>query len=348
MVQRTHEIDCQRHRQHGVTQQAEATAGRRHEARALAGFVDDLARGADALGAVVGQQLLAGQALDHVGQVPAQRLRVLEAGVGAAHAEDRQQVGGVAGEDDVAMHIIGQRQRACGVDRAPVHFPRHAGVADHGQLGVDALGQGIDMQCLLGRFARGQLVVQAPDAVRFAVHQDRVARVPFGVEEGQALGRQRQVDLDVGDDEEALVGGAFHPQAHVVTDAGTAAGGIHQPVGFELVLAFGRVDGDVDVAVLLRHGRDLVAPAEIDQRIRLAGIVQILFHVLLLHVDHRVETVIRILHAFHAEHALATVVGVAVQPRQAAFGHAVSHANLLQDFHRAAREHDGAAALREL
>jgi hypothetical protein len=41
---------------HGVAQQAEAARGRRHEAGALAGLVDDLARRAHALGAVAVQQ----------------------------------------------------------------------------------------------------------------------------------------------------------------------------------------------------------------------------------------------------------------------------------------------------
>jgi hypothetical protein len=56
--------------------------------------------------------------------------------------------------------------------------------------------------------------------MRLAVHQDGVAGVPVGVEEGQALGGQRQVDADVGDDEAAFVGRALELQPQLAADAG--------------------------------------------------------------------------------------------------------------------------------
>ena len=106
MVERAHKVLREREREHRIAQQPEATGGRRHEAGALACFVDDLARRAHAFGAVVGHQARACQPLQGVGQVPAQRLRVLERGVGPAHAKDGQQVRGVAGEHHTAVHEV--------------------------------------------------------------------------------------------------------------------------------------------------------------------------------------------------------------------------------------------------
>ena len=78
-------------------------------------------------------------------------------------------------------------------------------MADHGQLGVDAGFERLWRQGLLGRFVLGQLVVHAPDAQGLAVQQHGVAGIPFGVKKGQALGGQRQVDADVGNDKTAFI-----------------------------------------------------------------------------------------------------------------------------------------------
>ena len=221
-------------------------------------------------------------------------------------------------------------------------------MADHGQLRVDAGLQRFGLQCVLGLLARRQLIVDAPDAVRLAVHQDGVAGVPGGVEEGQPLGGEGQVDVDVGDDEQALVRGAFHLQLQAFADAGAATIGGDQPVGGQHVFAFGRVDGDDGVVALLRHLHHLVAPAEVDQPAGGAGVDQVFLHVLLLDVQHGKEAVVGAVRRLHAKHRLTLVNRVAEAPGQAVLGHALGGAHLLQDLHRAAREHDGAAALRHL
>ena len=348
VVKRPHECLGQRQRQHRIAQQPETPAGRCHEARALAGFIDDFARRADAFGAVVGQQLVARQPAHNKSQVPAQRLRILKRRVRAAHAKDRQQVRRVAGEDYAALHIVGQCQGARRIDRVPVHFPRHAGMANHGQLRVDARLERFRPERPLGRFPGRQLVVDTPDAVRLAVHQDGVAGVPFGVEVSQALGRQWQVNPDVGNHKQALVRRALHLKLQGRANVGAAPVGGHQPVGFQRVRAFGRVDGHARQAGRLRHADHLVAPAQVDQRAGLAGIDQVFLKVLLLDIEHRKEAVVRVVRRFHAKHALAPVVRIAKAPGQAAGGHAVGDTDLLQDFHRATGEHDGAAALRDL
>ena len=214
VVERTHKCLGQRQRQHRVTQKPEASAGRCHETGALARFFNDFAGRAHALGTVIGQQLLAAQTLDHKGQVPAQRLRILEAGVGAPHAKDREQMRCIPGKQHTAMPIVRQRQRAGGVHRTPIHFPRRPSVANHGQLGVDTGLQRAGLECIFGGFAWWQLVVHTPDTMRLSVHQDGIARVPLRVKVGQPLSWQGQVDPDVGNHKKALVRGAFHLQIH--------------------------------------------------------------------------------------------------------------------------------------
>ena len=92
----------------------------------------------------------------------------------------------------------------------------------------------------------------------------------------------------------------------------------------------------------------LVAPTAVDQGTGRAGVIQVFLHVLLLDVEHGEEAIVGIVRRLHAKHALAPVEGIAEAPRQAVGRHAVGHAHLLEDFHAAAGEHDGSAALREL
>ena len=96
VVERAHKGFGERERQHRVTQQPEAPARRRHEAGAFARFVNDFPGGAHALGAVAGQQALGRLPAADQAQAPGQGLRVLKAGVGTAHAKNRQQVRRVA------------------------------------------------------------------------------------------------------------------------------------------------------------------------------------------------------------------------------------------------------------
>ena len=102
------------------------------------------------------------------------------------------------------------------------------------------------------------------------------------------------------------------------------------------------------MVLMLKHRCHAVTPAQIDQRVRLAGFDQVLLQKLLLQVDHGAKTVVLVVRGFHAEHALAPVKRVAKAPGQAVLCHTLGHAHLLQDFHGAAGEHDGTAALAHL
>ncbi len=154
--------------------------------------------------------------------------------------------------------------------------------------------------------------------------------------------------MDVGDHENTFVRRAFHLQVHGAADARTASISGHHPVALQRIGAFGGIDFQQRMAVFLLKLGELVAPAKVDQRLGLAGVVQVLLQELLLDVDDRKEPVIVVVRCFHAEHALAPVKRIAKAPGQAACGHAVGHAHLLQDFHRTAREANRPAALREL
>ena len=90
---------------------------------------------------------------------------------------------------------------------------------------------------------------------------------------------------------------------------------------------------------------EFVAPPKINQGIGRTCIMQVLFQILLLDIDHRKKSIIWIERCFHAKHFLAAVNGVARVPRQTVFSDAMGHAHLLQNFHGTAREHDGARAL---
>ena len=218
MVERAHKGFGERERQDSVAQQTKAAGGRGHEAGAFARFFDDFSGRAHALGAVVGQQSRRGLTPAHQPQPPGQGLRVLEARVGPSNTKDGQQMGGVAHEQGAPHQVVGQGERTGRIHRAPVHLPGLVGVADHGQLRIDAGFERFGRQGLLGRFALGQLVVHAPDAQGLPVQEHGVATVPFGVKKGQALGGQRQVNADVGDDKSAFVRRAFELEVQQAAD----------------------------------------------------------------------------------------------------------------------------------
>ena len=184
--------------------------------------------------------------------------------------------------------------------------------------------------------------------MRLAVHEDGVARVPCGIEECKTLGGQRQVDADIGDHEAAFVGSAFHQQIHGRANPRARAVAGHQPVRPQLVAAFRGVHLHPCLLALLLDLVHTVTPAQLDQRVGLHCIDQVFLQVLLLQIDHGKEAVVVGTRVFHAKHTLTAVDAVAVAPGQSGLRHALGHAHLLQDFHGAAREHNGAAAFGHL
>ena len=258
----------------------------------------------------------------------------------------------IARKDHAAMHIVRQGQRAGRVDRTPVHLPGCAAKADHLQLRINTRLERLGLERIFRVFARRQLVVHTPDAMRLPVHEDGVAGVPGRIEKGQSLRGQRQVDADIGNHKTAFVRSAFHLQIHGRANARACAIAGNQPVGLQLVYAFRRIYLNESLLTFLRtlllNLVDAVAPTQIDQRVSLSDIDQIFLQILLLQIDHGEEAVIVSAGVFHAEHALAAINTVTKAPRQARLRHAMGHAHLLQNFHGAARKHNGATAFGDL
>ena len=355
MVQRAHKFLCERQRQHGVTQQAEARRGRCHETRAFAGLVHNLAGRCHALVRIAVQQRQRCLALHHGGQLPGQVLRVLEGRVGTAHPKNRQQVGGVTGKQHSPVAVMGQRQGAGRIHAGPVQLPRQPAMANPFQLGVDATPQRLGPQGFFGGFACTQLVIDTPHVKRLAVHQHRVVRVPGRVKKSQALSGQRQLDADVGNHKTAFVAAAFQLQIQAAADEGAgpvaghhvermlgvgAAGGVHvKPGGFAFCRAIHRP---------CTHAHHLVAPAHFNQGLPGHLLQQGLFHILLLQVVERRKTVLRAVRVLHTEHPLPPVKRIAKTPGQAVAGDSLAGPGLLQNLQRTAREHHGAAAFTHL
>jgi hypothetical protein len=228
---------------------------RRHEAGALAGFGDDLARGGDALVAVAVQQGRGARAALHDRASfqarfwrPASRCWHRARRRSAACAPRRRST-------HAAVHIVGQGQRARGVDRAPVHLPGRPAKPDAGQLRVDARLQRLGLQRLLGCLAGRQLVVDAPDVPAARGASARCCR-------GSTAGRRRPaarwaaaVDADVGDDEAALVAVALQLASPAAAAAGSARRRRHHPAGALRVGPGGRVDRQRGAVVVRLDGQ---------------------------------------------------------------------------------------------
>ena len=264
----------------------------------------------------------------------------------------------VAGEHDAAMAVVGQGERAGRINARPVQLPRHAAVANHLKLGVDAQAQRLGLQRLLGRFVGRQLVVNTPHVQRLAVHQDGVAGVPRWVEKRQALGGQGQLDADVCNHKTALVGAAFELQVKRAAQGGARAVTGHHKLCALHIAAVGRVNfkggGIGEIAsrsathraccAILKHPAGFVPPANLQQWLVRGLLQQGQFDKLLLQIGQRREAVMRALVGFHAKHALAPVKRIAATPRQADFFKHAMRACLLQDLQRAPCEGNGAAA----
>ena len=118
--------------------------------------------------------------MHHACQFPRQIHCVLEACVGTAHAENRQQMGGIACKNNAAMHIVGQGQGASGIHCAPVHFPFQIAKTDHVQLVLHGFAQVFRFQRFFWGDIGRQLVIKTPNVIGLTVHQNGVAWIPIG------------------------------------------------------------------------------------------------------------------------------------------------------------------------
>ncbi|MNE83974.1 hypothetical protein D3C80_1808390 [compost metagenome] len=83
------------------------------------------------------------------------------------------------------------------------------------------------------------------------------------------------------------------------------------------VLTRGGIHLQRRAVVCLGQRLDLVAPAQLDHRVGVAGIDQKLLQARLLQVGHGRKTVIGVVRGLHAKYPLIAVVGIAKAPGQA-------------------------------
>ena len=98
-------------------------------------------------------------------------------------------MGGIAGEDDAAMHEAVEPAALEGVDRDPFERELVVGAEHLPQARHDALG--LLLRDRIG--VRAELEVDAPDVVRLLVQQSRTAVVEGRVEPEPALGRKSRL-----------------------------------------------------------------------------------------------------------------------------------------------------------
>ncbi|MNO78967.1 hypothetical protein D3C76_701230 [compost metagenome] len=180
------------------------------------------------------------------------------------------------------------------------------------------------------------------------MHQYGVARVPVRVEIGQALGGQAQVDLDISNHEAPFVGGTLQFQRQQAAKGRAGAVRRYYPVSLQLIATGWGIDAQPGEVVMLRQAGYAVAPAQFHQRVGLDGLDQKLLQAGLLQVGHGRVAVVWVVWAFHTEHPLVAVERIATAPRQAKLADPLGDAYLLQDFQRAAGEHDRPATLAHL
>ena len=193
-------------------------------------MADILVRGLDALDFVARNQPLPAFAFDEGGKLPRQILGVLNAGIGAAGAERRHLMRGIADEDHPIMHEAVEAAAIEGVDRDPFQL-----VGMRRQHFVETRTD--PLRLLLGdRVGIGtKLQIDAPDVVGLAVHQRRLAGMEGRREPEAALGRNIRRHAHVGDQEFVLEGDAGEVEAKKAANGRARAVSGDQPVGVEPV-----------------------------------------------------------------------------------------------------------------
>ncbi len=297
--------------------------GRHHEPDRGLGDPQVLQRGGVPLAVVGLQQLLA----DHPGadqrDLPREVVGVLDAAVHAARTVGRQRVRGVAREqhpphpqpvDDPLVEPVGAD---------PVDLVRD--VADHRadplvEPAVGALGLDVGV----GR----QLPVDPPDVVGLRVHHELPAGVEHRVVVEVPLLGQRQLGLDVGDQEPVLVGvpGPLHADQVAQSTPDTVAG---DQVREDQVLLpqFGDDPGGDRVRVLRQAG-DPVPPAQVAKRLGLDRLGEHLLDAVLGDVDERPEPLAA--RVLRGPDLLVAHVGPGDRPRHALLGDGPRAPDLVQ------------------
>ena len=162
-------------------------------------FADVLVGGGAALDMIALEQRFRRRSPQHAIEFPRQVLGVFQPGIGAAGAERRNLMRGIAGKDHAAMDELVHPPALEFVQRDPFEIelvmPEHArDPRPHvlRQLFDIGIGKAIELQ------------IDPPDVIRLLVQQRGAAGMERRIEPEPALGRKLRRHLDVGDQELVL------------------------------------------------------------------------------------------------------------------------------------------------
>ena len=148
-------------------------------------FADVLVGGRAALGVIALEQRFRRSPAQHAVELPGEILGVLEPGIGAARAERRDLMRGIAGEDHAAMDEPVHAPALELVERDP--FELELVVAEHAR---DPRPHILRLLFDRGIGIAAELQIDAPDIVGLLVQQRRAAGVKRRIEPEPALGRE--------------------------------------------------------------------------------------------------------------------------------------------------------------
>src|SRR5581483_11491613 len=164
--------------QRGIAQNAAGPALRRDEVRAARRIENVFVGGWDALGIVAVEQTIARVTVEHQRELPDQVVGVLNAAVGAACAERRDLMRGVAQKEDTTVTEALHALAAKGVNAYPLQGEVDL-LAQHGpNARDDTLGPAFE----LGIGVPAELKIDTPDIVRLAMQQHRLVAVERRIE----------------------------------------------------------------------------------------------------------------------------------------------------------------------
>ena len=119
----------------------------------------------------------------------------------------------------------------------------------------------------------------------------------------------------------------------MAADGAACAIGHHQPVGFDVERAFGRLHRQRSVRVVGRDGSDFVLPANVRAQFQRSG-DQHFLHMVLLQVDHAGALVAGVGHQVELVHLVFFEEGAANVPAHAQAAGLVGNAQAVQNFQR--------------
>src|SRR6516162_3545157 len=228
--------------EHGPAHEIERERGWRHEFRAFRAIAQIFVGRGYALDRIAVEQSLRCQSLDDEGEFPGEIVAIIYSRIRAAHAENRDEMSRIAGEQHPLMTVILERERVRLIDADPNRVPRRR-LAHHVEQAAHARYDILRLDGFIGVFTVPQLVVDSPDIVWLLVDQDGRAGIAGRIEIRQPFRRSMAVEQDVNDDVAALVARTLQLQAERFAQEAAAAVGSDDPVGLHDIVSLWSIDG---------------------------------------------------------------------------------------------------------